>query len=265
MSGDTRTTERQNSTAANAPKLAVEDVRKVFGRVVALDGVSLAVQENEVLAMVGDNGAGKSTLMHVICGVHPPTDGDIYYEGAPVSFSNPEDARNVGIETVYQDLALMGDLDVATNIFMGNFPTRGVGPLQIIDWDRTYDEAERILATHLERDIDPRAEVDFHSGGERQLVAIARALAFDPEVLILDEPTSALSVDATRLVHEAVRTLKANGHTVIIVSHSLSEVFDLADRVAVLHRGQIVDTVDTDSVTEAEVERMMMTGERPEP
>ncbi|NGM70512.1 sugar ABC transporter ATP-binding protein [Natronolimnobius sp. AArcel1] len=244
-------------------KIAVQNVKKLFGRIVALDDVSLAVEDNEILALIGDNGAGKSTLMNIFCGNHEPTDGQLYYDGEPVSFSSPEDARDLGIETVYQDLALMGDLDVATNIFIGNFPSRTIGPINLIDWDRTYDEAENIIQTHLKRDIDPRAEVDFHSGGERQLVAIARALAFDPEVVILDEPTSALSVDATNLVHDTITNLKRNGHTIILVSHSMEEVFSLADRVAVLHQGELVDVVQTDSVTQDELEHMMTTGTRP--
>lgn len=244
-------------------KIEAQNVKKLFGRIVALEDVNLAIEENEILALIGDNGAGKSTLMNVFCGNHQPTEGQIYYDGEPVSFSSPEDARDIGIETVYQDLALMGDLDVATNIFIGNFPVQKYGPLKIIDWDRTYEEAQEIIKTHLKRDIDPRAEVDFHSGGERQLVAIARALAFDPEVVILDEPTSALSVDATNLVHETVQNLKESGHTIIIVSHSMDEVFSLADRVAVLHQGQIVDTVPTDEVTQDDLEHMMTTGTRP--
>lgn len=244
-------------------KIEAQNVKKLFGRIVALEEVNLAIEENEILALIGDNGAGKSTLMNVFCGNHQPTEGQIYYDGEPVSFSSPEDARDIGIETVYQDLALMGDLDVATNIFIGNFPVQKFGPLKIIDWDRTYEEAQEIIKTHLKRDIDPRAEVDFHSGGERQLVAIARALAFDPEIVILDEPTSALSVDATNLVHETVQNLKESGHTIIIVSHSMDEVFSLADRVAVLHQGQIVDTIPTDEVTQDELEHMMTTGTRP--
>ncbi len=264
MSSESRSVSSEEPERAPVDaKIEVRDVRKLFGRIVALDGVDLAVEENEIFALIGDNGAGKSTLMNVLCGNHRPTSGQVYYDGEPVSFSSPEDARDIGIETVYQDLALMGDLDVATNIFIGNFPTRGFGPLRWIDWDRTYEEAERIIRTHLKRDIDPRAEVDFHSGGERQLVAIARALAFDPEVVILDEPTSALSVDATSLVHETVETLKENGHTIIIVSHSMDEVFSLADRVGVLHQGRIVDDVPTDEVTQDELEHMMTTGTKP--
>ncbi|WP_247004395.1 ATP-binding cassette domain-containing protein [Halosolutus gelatinilyticus] len=244
------------------PKIAVENVRKVFGRIVALEDVNLAVRENEIFAVVGDNGAGKSTLMNVLCGVHEPTRGSLYFDGRPVEFDSPENARACGIETVYQDLALMDDLDVATNVFMGNFPRKGIGPFSVVDWEETYERAATIIETHLKRDIDPRAEVAFHSGGERQLIAIARALAFDPDVVILDEPTSALSVDATELVRETVRTLRANGKTIVIVSHSLDEIFGLADRVGVLYQGSMTAVTSTDDVSKAELSSLMITGER---
>lgn len=263
MSSGTQSEAETTARDARPPKIEVRNVRKLFGRIVALDGVDLAIEPNEIFALVGDNGAGKSTLMNVLSGVHQPTEGELYYDGERVSFSNPEDARARGIETVYQDLALMGDLDVATNIFMGNFPVNKYGPFEIIDWDRTYSRAEEIIETHLKRNIDPRAEVDFHSGGERQLIAIARSLAFEPDVVILDEPTSALSVDATSLVHDTVENLKANGHTIILVSHSMDEVFTLADRVGVLYQGKLVDTVRTEETTPDELETMMVTGRRP--
>jgi len=248
----------------SAPPIRVQNVDKHFARIVALDDVSFDIEENEVLAMVGDNGAGKSTLMNVLCGVHKPTNGQLYVYGEPVEFSNPDDARRYGIETVYQDLALMDDLDVATNIYMDQFPTRGIGPAQFIDWDETYRRASGLLKDTLDRpDIDPHTEVEFLSGGQRQLVAIARALAFDPKLVILDEPTSALSVEATELVHETVRRLKAEGITVVIVSHSLDEIFGLADRIAVLYHGSLVDVAQTDEVTQDELKTMMSTGQRP--
>ncbi len=246
-----------------APPVRVENVDKHFARIVALDDVSFEIKENEVLAMVGDNGAGKSTLMNVLCGVHKPTNGQMYVYGDPVEFDNPEDAREYGIETVYQDLALMDDLDVATNIYMDQFPTRGIGPLKFIDWDETYQMAEELLRGTLDRpDIDAHTEVEFLSGGQRQLVAIARALAFDPNLVILDEPTSALSVEATELVHETVRRLKEEGITVIIVSHSLEEIFGLADRIAVLYQGSLVDVAETDKVSQEALKQMMSTGQR---
>lgn len=250
-------------TAGIQGKVVVRNLTKRFGRVVALKDVTLTIEDNEILAIVGDNGAGKSTLMHILSGVYEPTRGDVYYNGKPVSFSSPEDARAHGIETVYQDLALMDDLDVATNIFMGQFPQRGVPPFRFVDWPETYRRAKDILEGTLNRpDIDPRTEVEFLSGGQRQLVAIARALAFDPDLIILDEPTSALSVEATDLVHGTIRRLKEDGHTVIIVSHSLDEVFGLADRIAVLYHGELVEVADPDSVDDEILTNLIATGSR---
>lgn len=245
------------------PLVRLENIRKRFGRVLALDGISLDVHENEILAIVGDNGAGKSTLMNVLNGVHKPTDGQIVYKGEEVSFSSPSVAREKGIETVYQDLALMNDLDVATNIFMGKFPLRlSLGPLQFIDWDETY-ESTREMMEYLDQDVDPKTEVELLSGGQRQLVAIARALSFDPELLILDEPTSALSIAGTELVYENIQRLKSEGHTQVIVSHSIRDVFDLADRIAAVYQGQLVTTVPTEETSEEAVVQMITTGEVP--
>jgi ABC-type sugar transport system ATPase subunit len=239
-----------------------DDVTKRFGRLVAIEDVNLAVREGEILALVGDNGAGKSTLMKVLCGVHGQSEGTIYYDGDPVSFSNPSDARDRGIETVYQDLALMNELDIATNVHMHRFPTRfEVGPLRLIDWERTYEETAEIL-DYLNLDLDPHSEVSFLSGGERQLVAVARALSFDPEVLILDEPTSALSVAGTDLVHETMRTLQDQGQTQVVVSHSFEAVLDLADRIAVLYQGRLADVVRPQEVDHETLRNLITTGHR---
>lgn len=244
-------------------KIRVENVTKQFGRIVALEGVSISIRENEILAIVGDNGAGKSTLMNVLSGVHKPTAGSIYYDGQPVTFSNPEQARDLGIETVYQHLALMDDLDVATNVFIGKFPMRAIGPLRFIDWGRTYEKTRALLEEDLQRTIDPNTEVAYLSGGQRQLVAIARALAFDPEVIILDEPTSALSVDATELVHDTVKQLQGQGHTIIVVSHSMEEVRGLANRVAVLYQGALADVVeDPQAIDDRTLKNLISRGSR---
>ncbi len=242
---DTATAEQHSAgeddaRTAGTPKLRVEDLTKQFGRIVAVEDVSLEVQPAEVFALVGDNGAGKSTLMNVLSGVHNPTEGQIYKDGQPVAFDNPSDARASGIETVYQDLALMNDLDIATNIFMGQFPRKRLGPLGVIDWDETYDRAEEIMMEQLGRDVDIKTEVEFLSGGQRQLVAIGRALAFDPDVIILDEPTSALSVDATRLVQDTIDQLADRGITIVIVSHNIESVLTHADRIGVLFQGSLV-------------------------
>lgn len=259
----TEATDRQSGNDEQPAKIHVENIEKRFGRVVALDDVTFSIRRNEILAIVGDNGAGKSTMMNVLSGVHTPTDGTVYYDGEAVSFTTPEQAREYGIETVYQHLALMDDLDVATNIFMEKFPKRGVGPFTIIDWKKTYEAATALLTETLDRSIDPRTEVAYLSGGQRQLVAISRALAFDPEVIILDEPTSALSVEATDLVHDTVRQLKQQGHTLVIVSHSIDEIRGLADRIAVLYQGALADVVDNpDAVDDQTLKNLISTGAR---
>jgi len=242
-------------------KLEIENVHKRFGRVVALQGVDLDVYEQEVFALVGDNGAGKSTLMNIISGVHEPTEGTIRLDGRAVEFTNPSDARDAGIETVYQDLALMNDLDIATNIFMGQFPTRRVGPFGFIDWDQTREQARHIVHDRLGRDgMDIDTEVQFLSGGQRQLVAVARTLAFDPDVIILDEPTSALSVDAADLVHRTIEYLQEQGITVIIVSHSIEDVLRIADRVGVLYQGALVDITLPENSSLQSLTDLMTTG-----
>lgn len=260
--GDTDADDTGADAARDAavPKIRVENVTKQFGRIVAVDDVSLDVRSAEIFALVGDNGAGKSTLMNVLSGVHPPTSGRIYIDGEAVTFSNPSEARASGIETVYQDLALMNDLDIAANIFMGQFPTIGVGPLRFIDWDETYERARGIMRDTLGRDIDIKTEVEFLSGGQRQLVAIGRALAFDPEVIVLDEPTSALSVDASRLVRETIGRLAEEGITIVIVSHDIESVLRFADRIGVLYRGQLIDILEPHETGLEELNDLMTKG-----
>ena len=249
-----------NTETAGTPKIRAENLTKQFGRIVAVEDVSLDIQSSEVFALVGDNGAGKSTLMNMLSGVHEPTKGQIYKDGQPMNFSNPSEARDNGIETVYQDLALMDDLDIATNIFMGQFPRTGFGPFQIIDWDETYERAEQIMMDQLGRDLDIKTEVEFLSGGQRQLVAIGRSLAFDPDVIILDEPTSALSVDVTRLVQDTIDTLADQGITIVIVSHNIESVLKHADRIGVLFQGQIVDIKQPAETDLEELNELMTTG-----
>lgn len=255
---ETATGDEPGGTAT--PKIRAENVTKQFGRIIAVDDVTLDIQPEEIFALVGDNGAGKSTLMNILSGVHDPTQGTIYIDGQEVHFSNPSDARANGIETVYQDLALMNDLDIATNIFMGQFPKRRAGPLKFIDWDTTYERAEQIMMNQLGRDVDIKTEVEFLSGGQRQLVAIGRALAFDPDVIILDEPTSALSVDATRLVQNTLDRLSEEGITIVIVSHNIESVLEHADRIGVLYQGRLVDILEPSETGLEELNDLMTTG-----
>ena len=244
------------------PKISVDDVTKTFGRIAALNDVNLDIESGEIFALVGDNGAGKSTLMNVLSGVHAPSSGSVYVDSEPVEFSNPSDARASGIETVYQDLALMDDLDIATNIFMGQFPTKRFGPLSFVDWDETFDCAEEIMMGRLDRDVDLNTEVEFLSGGQRQLVAIGRALAFDPDVIILDEPTSALSVEATRLVQETIQRLsEEQGITIVIVSHNIESILKLADRIGVLYQGSLVDVLSPEETGLEALNDLMTTGQ----
>ena len=245
---------------SGTPKIRVEDVVKTFGRITALDGVTLDIEESEIFALIGDNGAGKSTLMNVLSGVHAPTSGTIYLDGEEVRFSNPSEARAKGIETVYQDLALMDDLDIATNIFMGQFPMKGIGPIKYIDWEETFERSREIMMDRLGRDVDLNTEVEFLSGGQRQLVAIGRALAFDPEVIILDEPTSALSVDATRLVQDTIDRLADQGITIVIVSHNIESVLEHADRIGVLYQGTLVDILKPEETGLEPLNDLMTTG-----
>jgi ABC-type sugar transport system ATPase subunit len=154
----------------------------------------------------------------------------------------------------------MDDLDIATNIFMGQFPQTGIGPFRIIDWDEVYERTEQIMMDQLGRDLDIKTEVEFLSGGQRQLVAIGRSLAFDPDVIILDEPTSALSVDATRLVQDTIDTLADQGITIVIVSHNIESVLKHADRIGVLFRGSIVDIKQPEETDLEELNELMTTG-----
>jgi ABC-type sugar transport system ATPase subunit len=263
MDNSSETVEGSDAEAKPARKIRIENVDKRFGRVIALKDITLDIYENQIFGLVGDNGAGKSTLMNLLSGIHSPTMGTIYYDDEPITFANPSEARERGIETVYQDLALMDDLDVGSNIFMGQYPTYGVGPLKFIDWDETYERADHIMHDTLGRSINSQSEVEFLSGGQRQLVAVGRSLAFNPEVIILDEPTSALSVEATDLVHDTLQRLKEEeGLTIVIVSHGVEEVLDIADRIGVLYQGNLVEVTDSSTVDLESLRDLIISGNR---
>ena len=226
---------------ADGALLELEGVTKRFGPVEALAGVDFRVHAGEVVALVGDNGAGKSTLVKAIAGINPPDEGRILFEGQPVSITGPTDAVDLGIATVYQDLALCDNLDVVENLFLGQ-EERVQGPVGTVD--RMLDETAMERRSHelLERlavtIIDVRSEVGTLSGGQRQQVAIARSLLGEPKVVMLDEPTAALGVRQTAQVLELVKRLRREGHGVVVISHNLADVFEVADRVFVLRSGQ---------------------------
>jgi simple sugar transport system ATP-binding protein len=240
--------------------LEVRAVSKRFGGVHALEGVSLALGAGEVVALVGDNGAGKSTLTKIVSGVFPPTEGTILYEGRPVRFDRPQDARDAGIETIYQDLALADNLDVGANVFLGREPmTRFLG-LPRIDRRRMRADAARSLAVldiHLDRLDRP---VRALSGGQRQAVAIGRAIHWNARVLLMDEPTAALGVPEQRKVLDLIRALKARGVGVLFISHNLADIFAISDRIAVLRRGVLAGERRTAESSPDEIVRLMVGG-----
>ncbi|MBX2886203.1 MAG: ATP-binding cassette domain-containing protein [Granulosicoccus sp.] len=211
-------------------------VTKSFGAIEALQGVDLTVSEGEAVGLMGDNGAGKSTLMKIIAGNFPPTSGKINIEGQPVSFNKPLDARNAGIEIVYQDLALCDNLTAAANVFLGRERKRQVGPFKFLDHNSMRERAGELF-TELKSETRPRDLVKRMSGGQRQAVAIARTRLSDPKLVLMDEPTAAISVRQVAEVLALIKRLKDTGHAVILVSHRMPDVIDVCDRVAVLRRG----------------------------
>ena len=223
------------------PILAAVELYKHFGGLVAVDHVSLDVHPGEVVGLLGDNGAGKSTLIKMISGVYQPDAGRLVLNGQDVTFSSPHDAREAGIETIYQDLALCENLDVGANIFLGREPVRRlVGVLPAVDRRRMLAESRQIL-TQLDIRIPGLTRpIRQLSGGQRQAVAIARAIYWNARLMIMDEPTAALGVPEQRKVLGLVRTLRERGVGVLIISHNLQDVLDVADRVIVMRRGRSV-------------------------
>jgi len=227
--------------AESTPVVEMRNIVKNFGAVQALRGVNLALRHNEVLGLVGDNAAGKSTLMKVLSGAYIPDGGEIRLDGQKAHFSNPMDARRQGIEMVYQDYALANNLDVAGNVFLGREVVQyKLGPVAVMN--QPYMEVEtKNLLNRLKIDISSvRLKVERLSGGQRQAVAIARATAFEAKVIIMDEPTAALSVAAIDKVLDLVRELKAQGASIIIISHRLEDIYSVSDRLIVLRQGRKV-------------------------
>ncbi len=235
------------------PVIQVRDVSKAFGGVQALQGVSLEVYAGEVHAILGENGAGKSTLIKIITGVHKPDTGEILLDGQPVYFSNTREAQERGIAAIYQEPSLFPDLDVAENIMVGRQPIRRWG----IDWRRMYQEAGSLLR-RLGLQLDPRTKARDLSVAQQQVVEIARALSLNAKVLIMDEPTSSLTLGEVGELFAIVRQLRESGTAVVFISHRLEELFALADRVTILRDGAYVGTSAMASVTTEDLIRMMV-------
>ena len=242
------------------PILQVESVSKRFGGVHALENVSMDLFPGEVLALAGDNGAGKSTLIKVISGVHHADEGKIWYNGAEVTFENPQKAREQGIETIYQDLALADNLDVGANVFLGREPMKRVFGLPVLDRKKMRREAAdaiRVLDIRINRFDLPLRSM---SGGQRQAVAIGRAIHWKAKVLIMDEPTAALGVPEQRKVIALIKSLKQSGVGVIFISHNLIDIFAVSDRIVVLRRGKKVGEAAAQSTNSDEIVRWMVGG-----
>jgi simple sugar transport system ATP-binding protein len=221
-----------------APRVRMRDIAKRYGAIQSLKGVNLEVAPGEVLGLVGDNGAGKSTVSKVLSGAVVPDSGTIEIDGRRVHFNDPGDARAHHIEMVYQDLSLCDTVDVAGNLFLGREPMRRVLGMPMLDHAKMHREAREMLEGLGIRIPDTRLDVENLSGGQRQAIAISRAISFNPKVLIMDEPTAALAVAEVEAVLEIVRAVSARGVSVILISHRLQDLFLVCDRISVMYEGQ---------------------------
>ncbi|MET4691056.1 ATP-binding cassette domain-containing protein [Sinorhizobium fredii] len=247
-------------STSQTPLIEVRNLVKHFGSVIALNGVSMSVNRNEVLCLLGDNGAGKSTLINTLAGVHKPTSGDFLVDGQPRVFSGPRDALDAGIATVYQDLAMIPLMSVTRNFFMGREPLIGLGPFKRMN----MDEADNVTRDEMHKigiDVrDPQQAVGTLSGGERQCVAIARAVYFGAKVLILDEPTSALGVAQTSMVLKYINQVKAKGLGVIFITHNVRHAYAVGNRFTVLNRGKTLGTYAKNEIGIDELQSLMAGG-----
>jgi simple sugar transport system ATP-binding protein len=241
--------------------IRMENINKSYGRVQALEQVTLSVHENEIVGLLGDNGAGKSTLIKILSGAVPATSGDIYVRGKKVDIRSTTDAIANGIETIYQDSALVTQLSIARNLFLGREPIKGPRFFNLLDKEKMDQVAHDLLKrVGISKNIPTSTPIGSLSGGERQAVAIARAMHFDSDLIILDEPTNNLGVAETQGVLRFARNARDSGHSCIFIAHNIHHVFQVVDRIVVMRRGRIVaDDIDPKNSSVAEVE-MIITG-----
>lgn len=247
-------------SATAGPVLSLRGITKSYGAVQALHGIDLDVQPGEVLAICGDNGAGKSTLIKIVSGAQAPTAGTLSLRGTETRFASPHDALEQGVATIYQELALAPRLSIAANVFMGKELTKPlvVPFLRVLDRRRMAEEARGYLARLSVQIADMNRPVEGLSGGQRQAVAIARALRWEAGIIIMDEPTAALGVKETRQVLDLIRHLKQDGRTVILISHNMRDVVALADRVVILKGGRKVHERDVAGLTADDISHLIM-------
>jgi simple sugar transport system ATP-binding protein len=237
----------------DTPLVRMENIVKRFGHITALDGVDFTVEKQQVMGLVGDNGAGKSTLIKILTGVYTSTGGQIYFEGKPVEINSPREARAMGIETCYQDLALVNLMSITRNFFLGRELVRKLGPINWLDMRKMNDLTRTSLADVGIEIRSPSERVGTLSGGERQSIAIGRAMHFGAKLLILDEPTSALSVAETRKVLTYTLNAKERGLSVIFITHNINHVYQVADAYTILRRGEVVGTYAKGELTEDDI------------
>lgn len=235
--------------AIRKPILEMKSVSKAFGHVQALASVDFEVYPSEVLALVGDNGAGKSTLIKILSGAYQADSGQVFLDGKQVTIRNPHDAQSYGIATVYQDLALVDCRDIASNIYLGREPTRGF----FVNKKKMLADSEAVLRTLKTTLPSAGVTVGFLSGGQRQAVAIARAVARSGRIIVMDEPTAALGVEESQKVNLLIQDLKASGSSVVVISHNLAHVFSVADRIIVLRHGRRVGSRLKEDTTMEEI------------
>jgi len=243
-----------------APLVEMRGIRVAFGGVHAVEDVTVTLNAGEVVGLVGGNGAGKSTLIRTLSGAHPADSGQILIDGQPVTISNPRDAKALGIETIYQTLALADNIDAAGNVFLGRELRSRMGSL---DAAAMESATRKVMGRLNPRFKNFKTSVKSLSGGQRQSVAIARAIHFNARILIMDEPTAALGPAETAQVRELVAQLKAEGLGIFLISHDIHDVFDLADRITDMLQGRLVGTVDKEQVTQDEVLAMIIMGKHP--
>ena len=240
-------------TSTNKLLLQAKGITKYFGTITALENVNLKVHEGECLGVVGDNGAGKSTLMKVLSGLYKPSQGALFFEGKEKVLESPKDSQILGLEMVYQDLALAGNLPIGENIFLGREPTKNIGFLKFLD----FKKIQEMTNAHLDKlKINVKSadqKVEELSGGQRQAVAIARSTAFNAKVVIMDEPTAALAIKEVGKVLDLINKLKSTGVGVIVISHRMDDIFSVCDRVMALFQGTNFAEAQLDKTSRDEV------------
>lgn len=255
MSNTVPTTDRERAQSQAVPRLQLRNISKSFGGVRALRNVDFEVYAGEVVGLVGDNGAGKSTLVKTMSGAYVPDEGEIFIDEEKVAIANPQDATRLGIETVYQDLALCDNLDVVANLWLGREAYRWLipGVLKVLDETEMERRTLEVLRTLDVRIPSVRRPVAALSGGQRQCIAVAKTILRQPKVVLLDEPTAALGVAQTRQVLNLITRLKQQGLAVVVISHNLHDVFEVADRAVVMRLGQRAATFDLKHTTSEQV------------